>query len=75
MRDFKKLIVVLVFILLAGTVFLFLLENQQVARVSFMGVVFPELPLSVYIVSALGFGLLLSPVVGRVSSLFRSRRG
>nr|WP_283105519.1 lipopolysaccharide assembly protein LapA domain-containing protein [Pseudomonas moorei] len=55
---------VLLMLLLVAVILIFILENQQVVSLSFLGFTFPYLPVSALLVMALLLGLLLGPVMG-----------
>ena len=69
----KRLLLVPVFLLLAAAVLLFVLENQHVVGLVFLGFSSPRLPVSALLIVALLVGLLLGPGV-RFLLVRRSRR-
>lgn len=63
-RRFNRLLLLLVLLLLVAIILVFFLENQQVVGLVFLGVAFPQLPVSLLMVGALLLGLLLGPAMG-----------
>lgn len=55
--------VVLALVLAFGTV-IFILENQQLTSISFLGWGSPELPASIFMLGALLLGMVIGPVLG-----------
>ena len=74
MRGVSRVFLGLIVLVVASVVLVFVLENQQDTAVTFLGWSTSEMPLSVFVVSALLVGLVVGPVFGR---LFRQkgRRG
>lgn len=72
MRNFKRLIFVLILLFVASAVVVFVLENQLAAELRFLGWALPSLPISVYVLMSLCAGLVLGALVG--ASQFRVRR-
>lgn len=74
MRGVSRVFLGLIVLVVALVVLVFVLENQQDTAVTFLGWSTSEMPLSVFVVSALLVGLVVGPVFGR---LFRQkgRRG
>jgi len=74
-RNFKRLILVVFLLLLALAVLIFVLENQQLVSLVFLGVALPDLPVSVFMLLALLLGLAVGPGVVLLNrSLGNSRR-
>ena len=70
MYQAKRALLVIILLLLAFSVLVFVLENQQVQTLSFLGLVTPQIPVSVFITLSLVVGLLIGPLLGIV---FRRR--
>ncbi|WP_285420655.1 lipopolysaccharide assembly protein LapA domain-containing protein [Pseudomonas sp. efr-133-TYG-5] len=58
-------------VLLAVSVIAFVLENQETVEVQFLGWLMPRLPVSLYILLPLLFGLAVGPLL---SWCFRSKK-
>ncbi|KAB0518358.1 LapA family protein [Pseudomonas extremorientalis] len=63
MRGVKRVVVVLTVLVVALIVLAFVLENQQVASLSFFGFATGEMPVSVFVVVALIIGMLIGPLL------------
>lgn len=70
-RNFKRLILVVFFLLLITAVMLFVLENQQPATLAFLGMTLPSMPLSVFVLVALVLGLSVGPLLVLGSRLLK----
>jgi uncharacterized integral membrane protein len=68
-----RLLLALVFLVLAAAVLLFVLENQDKVGLVFLGFSLPLLPVSALLIAALLVGLLLGPAVSFLV-VKRSRR-
>lgn len=64
MRNFKRLILGLFILLLVLLILAFVLENQQVVSLMFLGWSGPQLPISVVAVLALLIGIVVGPILG-----------
>ncbi|MHA6193664.1 lipopolysaccharide assembly protein LapA domain-containing protein [Pseudomonas wadenswilerensis] len=69
----KLLIVIVVFLMALGVLF-FVLENEQVVTLVFLGWVWPALPVSVLILAAATLGLLLGGCAGWLGGRKRIRK-
>lgn len=74
MRNLKRAALVLFVLLLVLATLAFVLENQQMVSLLFLGWVGPQLPVSLVVVLALLVGMLIGPMlswlysrVGRIS--------
>lgn len=63
MRRFKQIFLFIALLIVALFVLVFILENKAKVAVSFMSYMTPELPLSVLIIVAFLFGLILALTV------------
>lgn len=72
MYRFKKAALALCFLGGAVAILIFMLENQQLISISFLGVATPQLPISVFIVFFLLVGMVLGPLLGVVFKRKRS---
>ncbi|WP_210643485.1 LapA family protein [Pseudomonas sp. Tri1] len=63
MRNFKRLMLVVLALLAAATIVLFVLENNQPATLLFLGWSAPQLPVSVFVLAALLAGMILGPLL------------
>ena len=63
MRRVKRVILVLMFVIIALVVLAFVLENQQQVSLSFLGFSTPETPVSVFVVIAMVVGLIFGPLL------------
>ncbi|AWY43535.1 DUF1049 domain-containing protein [Pseudomonas putida] len=77
MRNLKRVMLAVSVLLLMLVILVFVLENQQTVTLLFLGWAGPQLPVSLVIVIALLFGMIISPIIcwflGRKSNAFRSR--
>jgi lipopolysaccharide assembly protein A len=77
MRNLKRILLGVFFLLMVLIVLAFVLENQQSVSLLFLGFSGPQLPVSVVVVLALLIGMLIGPVLGwflgRSSSAARKR--
>ncbi|MHC8328136.1 LapA family protein [Pseudomonas sp. LB1P83] len=64
MRNLKRVLLGIVILLLVLAVVAFVLENQQSVSLLFLGWSGPQLPVSLVMVLALLFGMLIGPVIG-----------
>lgn len=60
----NRLLLVLLFLALMAFVVLFILENQQVVALVFLGYTSPQLPISVLMLIAILLGLAIGPAMG-----------
>ncbi|AKS05655.1 lipopolysaccharide assembly protein LapA domain-containing protein [Pseudomonas trivialis] len=74
MYQAKRALLVIILLLLAFSVLVFVLENQQVQTLSFLGWVTPQIPVSVFITLSLVVGLLIGPLLGIVFQRRAHRR-
>lgn len=74
MYQAKRALLVIILLLLAFSVLVFVLENQQVQALSFLGWVTPQIPVSVFITLSLVVGLLIGPLLGIVFQRRAHRR-
>ncbi len=63
MRNFKRLLVVIIALALAAIVVFFTLENRQLIQLIFFGWQTPELPVALYVMGAFVLGLVIGPLV------------
>ncbi|WP_053178531.1 lipopolysaccharide assembly protein LapA domain-containing protein [Pseudomonas kilonensis] len=61
MRNFKRLALVVLALLVASAIVLFVLENNQPVALLFLGWSTPQLPVSVFVVLALLAGMVVGP--------------
>lgn len=71
MLGVKRIVAMLALLLITLMVLVFVLENQQPATLSVLGWSTSQMPVSVFVVSALIVGLLVGPVM---VLLFRRKR-
>ncbi|WP_085710815.1 MULTISPECIES: lipopolysaccharide assembly protein LapA domain-containing protein [unclassified Pseudomonas] len=64
MHSLKRAVFCVFILLLALVMLAFVLENQQSISLMFLGWAGPQLPVSLVIVLALLFGMLVGPVLG-----------
>jgi uncharacterized integral membrane protein len=64
MRNLKRVLLGMVVLLLILAVLAFVLENQQSVSLLFLGWSGPQLPVSLVMVLALLFGMLIGPILG-----------
>lgn len=74
MRNIKRLLLVVIVLAVVAATLLFVLENQQSVALSFLGWSGPSLPVSVFVLVALLFGLAVGPVLGWYVALRGKRR-
>ncbi|MCX2545070.1 lipopolysaccharide assembly protein LapA domain-containing protein [Pseudomonas sp. COW5] len=72
MHNFKRLLLGVFILLLVLLILAFVLENQQVVSLMFLGWSGPQLPVSVVVVLALLIGMVIGPIIGWI--LGRSSR-
>ncbi|MDD2046472.1 lipopolysaccharide assembly protein LapA domain-containing protein [Pseudomonas putida] len=63
MRNLKRLLFVLFFLVIVLGVLFFVLENQQPVALVFLGWSLPQLPVSVLVLVALLVGLAVGPIL------------
>lgn len=63
MRNFKRLALVVLALLVASAIVLFVLENNQPVALLFLGWAAPQLPVSVFVILALLAGMMLGPLL------------
>ena len=77
MRNLKRVLLGLFVLLLVLVILAFVLENQQSVSLLFLGLSGPQLPVSLIVVFALLFGMLIGPILGwffgRSSKVARKR--
>ncbi|MBN6775243.1 DUF1049 domain-containing protein [Pseudomonas granadensis] len=64
MRNLKRILLGVFFLLMVLIVLAFVLENQQSVTLLFLGFSGPQLPVSVVVVLTLLIGMLIGPVLG-----------
>lgn len=64
MRNLKRVLLVVFVLLIVLAILTFVLENQQSVSLLFMGVVGPQLPVSLLMVIALLIGMVIGPILG-----------
>ena len=69
MRGVTRVILILAILAVALVMLIFILENQQIVSLSFMGWTTSQMPISVFLVVALIAGMLIGPFFGAVLSL------
>lgn len=62
MRNFKRLLIVIIALVLAASVIFFTLENRTPTQLVFFGWQTPELPTALFVMSAFIIGLILGPL-------------
>ncbi|VVP59548.1 hypothetical protein PS903_05962 [Pseudomonas fluorescens] len=68
MRNFKRVLLAVVALMLVLAILVFVLENQQSVSLVFVGWSTPQWAVSVYILGALLLGLAVGPLLGLVMS-------
>lgn len=63
MRNFKRLLIVIIALALAASVVVFVLENRVLTQLVFFGWTSPELPTALYVMGAFVLGLIIGPVM------------
>lgn len=63
MRNFKRLGLVVLALLVASAIVLFVLENNQPVALLFLGWSAPQLPVSVFVILALLVGMMIGPLL------------
>ncbi|WP_204127018.1 lipopolysaccharide assembly protein LapA domain-containing protein [Pseudomonas ogarae] len=63
MRNFKRLALVVLALLVASAIVLFVLENNQPVALLFLGWSAPQLPVSVFVILALLAGMIVGPLL------------
>ncbi|WP_448106805.1 LapA family protein [Pseudomonas azerbaijanoccidentalis] len=63
MRNLKRVVLSVFFLLLALIILAFVLENQQLVSLLFLGWAGPQLPLSLVVVLAMLTGMVIGPVI------------
>ncbi|SDB07236.1 Protein of unknown function [Pseudomonas sp. NFACC23-1] len=63
MRNFKRLTLVVLALLVASAIVLFVLENNQPVALLFLGWSAPQLPVSVFVILALLAGMIVGPLL------------
>jgi lipopolysaccharide assembly protein A len=63
MRNFKRLALVVLVLLVASAVVLFVLENNQSVALLFLGWSSPQLPVSVCVLVSLLAGMMVGPLL------------
>lgn len=69
MHRFKRVLLVLIALLVVGGVVIFMLENQQLVALSFLGWSTPSISVSLCVVLAFLLGLIVAPLI--LSIVFR----
>jgi putative membrane protein len=69
MRNFKRVMLVLIVLLIVLATVVFVLENQQPVSLVFLGLSAPELSVAVPVIVALLIGMVIGPFLGWVMSL------
>ncbi|WP_260955238.1 LapA family protein [Pseudomonas citri] len=63
MWNFKRLALVVTFVLVAAAVVLFVLENNQPVALLFLGWSAPQLPVSFFVLLAFLVGMMIGPLL------------
>jgi len=63
MRNFKRLALVVIALLVASAIVLFVLENHQPVALLFLGWSGPQLPISIFVLLALLVGMMIGPLL------------
>lgn len=63
MRNFKRVALVVLAVLVASAIVLFVLENNQPVALLFLGWSAPQLPVSVFLLLALLSGMIIGPLL------------
>ncbi|SDB16524.1 LapA family protein [Pseudomonas sp. NFACC13-1] len=63
MRNFKRLALVVLVLLVASAIVLFVLENSQSVVLLFLGWPTPQAPVSVFVLSAFLAGMMIGPLL------------
>ena len=71
MSSLKRIVILLSMLVLVLAILAFVLENQQLVSLSFLGFSGPQLPMSLVVVITLLVGMIAGPVMG----LFFGRSG
>ncbi|AZP73113.1 LapA family protein [Pseudomonas poae] len=74
MFELKRILLVLVYLILALMVLIFVLENQQLVTLSIFGRALLEAPVSLFIVIAMIAGLVVGPFLGVMGRHLASRK-
>lgn len=69
MRNFKRVLLVLIILLVVLATVVFMLENQQPVALVFLGWAAPQLSVAVPVIVALLVGMVIGPVISAVMSL------
>ncbi|MBJ2348604.1 LapA family protein [Pseudomonas sp. SAICEU22] len=72
MRNFRRLALVVLAVLVASAIVLFVLENNQPVALLFLGWSAPQLPVSVFVLLALLCGMMIGPLLAWIAG--RGRR-
>lgn len=64
MRNLRRVVLAVFVLLLALVILAFVLENQQSVSLLFLGWSGPQVPVSLAVLSALLFGMLIGPFLG-----------
>ncbi|MDD2055950.1 lipopolysaccharide assembly protein LapA domain-containing protein [Pseudomonas sp. GD03860] len=68
MKSFKRFLLALFLIVIVVGGLVFVLENQQLVTLVFLGWSLPQLPVSVFVLLALLVGLAIGPILGLIAS-------
>jgi uncharacterized integral membrane protein len=63
MRNFKRLVSVVLALIVAAAIVLFVLENNQPAALLFLGWSSPQFPISAFVLLALLAGMIAGPLL------------
>lgn len=63
MRNFKRLALIVLALLVASAIVVFVLENNRPVALLFLGWSAPQLPVSVFVILALLAGMMLGPLL------------
>ena len=69
MRNFKRVMLAVIILLIVLATVVFVLENQQSVSLVFLGWSAPELSVAVPVIVALLIGMMIGPFLGWVMSL------
>ena len=73
MNSFRKAVLGLCLLVLFAAILVFMLENQQLISISFLGMTTQPLPVSVFVATFLLGGILLGPLLAMAFKQRRSR--
>ncbi|MDY7565992.1 LapA family protein [Pseudomonas sp. RTC3] len=74
MRNFKRVMLVVIILLIVLATVVFVLENQQPVSLVFLGWSAPELSVAVPVILALLIGMMIGPLLGWIVSFRRKQK-